>query len=151
MLQFFFMEHIDENEIAANLRVAISRLVKIMRNEVKFDGMLSLTERSTLSLILQHTEMLPSELAAMEKVTAQSMSQIINKLLELGFIKKTADKTDKRKVIVSITAAGKRSIEKKRSETQEWLAKSIVEKTTQKEKETLISAIKVLTKLVDSK
>ncbi len=145
------MEAIDDNEIAANLRVVLSRLIKILRSEVKQDGLLSLTERSTLGLVNQHTEILPSELAAIEKVTAQSMSQIINKLLELGFIKRTSSKTDKRKVIITITAAGRKSIEKKRSETQEWLAKSLVEKTTQKEKETLINAIKVLTKLVDSK
>ena len=145
------MENINDGEIAANLRVVLSRLIKILRNEVKNDGLLSLTERSTLGLVNQHIEILPSELANMEKVTAQSMSQIINKLLELGFIKKTSSKTDKRKVIITITAAGRKSIEKKRNETQEWLTKSIVEKTTQKEKETLVNAIKVLTKLVDSK
>ncbi len=34
---------------------------------------------------------------------------------------------------------------------QEWLAKSLFEKTTQKEKEVLVNAIKILTKLVDLK
>lgn len=141
----------DDIEIAANLRVVISRLVKILRNEVKNDALLSLTERSTLALVYQSSEMLPSELAVMEKVSNQSMSQIINKLLALGYIKKTASKTDKRKVIITITAGGKKFIEKKRSEKQEWLAQSIFEKTTQKEKEILVKAIIVLTKLVDLK
>jgi len=145
------MNHIDDNEIAANLRVVISRLVKILRNEIKNDKLLSLTECSTLALVYQSSEILPSELAVMEKVTTQSMSQIINKLFELGYIKKTSSKTDKRKVIITITSGGKKNIEKKRHEKQEWLAKSIFEKTTQKEKEVLIKAIKVLTKLVDLK
>jgi DNA-binding MarR family transcriptional regulator len=87
----------------------------------------------------------------MEKVTAQSMSQIINKLLEHGFIKKTPSKTDKRKVIITITATGKKIVEKIRLEKQEWLAQSILEKTTQKEKELLVNAIKVLAKLDDLK
>ena len=79
------------------------------------------------------------------------MSQIINKLLGIGYIKKTSSKTDKRKVIITITASGEKFIEKKRQERQEWLAKSIFEKTTQKEKDILVNAIKVLTKLVDLK
>src|ERR1700690_1578239 len=135
------MNRTDDNEIAANLRVVISRLVKILRNEIKTDELLSLTERSTLALVYQSSEILPSELAVMEKVTNQSMSQIINKLLELGYIKKTASKTDKRKVIITVTSGGKKFIERKRHEKQEWLARSIFEKTTQKEKEILVSAI----------
>jgi len=87
----------------------------------------------------------------MEKVSNQSMSQIVNKLLGLGYIKKTTSTTDKRKMIITISAAGKKFIEKKRYEKQEWLAQSIFEKTTQKEKEVLVKAIAVLTKLVNLK
>lgn len=145
------MSNTDDNEIAANLRVVISRLVKIIRNEIKNDELLSLTERSTLALVYQSSEILPSELAVIEKVTNQSMSQIINKLHRHGYIKKTSSKTDKRKVIITITTKGKKLVEKKGNERQEWLAKSIFEKTTQKEKEVLVNAIKVLTKLVDLK
>jgi len=145
------MKKKNDNEMAADLRVVISRLVKIIRTEVKSDELLSLTERSTLGLVYQHSEMLPSELAAREKVTNQSMSQIINKLSGNGYLKKTPSKKDKRKVIVTITVAGKKIVEQKRSASQEWLAKSIFEKTNQKEKETLANAIKILAKLVDLK
>ena len=143
------MKDINVNEIAENLRRVISRLLKILKNQTKSDDLLSLTERFTLTSIYQYSEILPSELAVMEKVTAQSMSQIINKLLEHGFIKKTPSKTDKRKVIITITATGKKIVEKRRLEKQEWLAQSILEKTTQKEKELLVNAIKVLAKLAD--
>ena len=145
------MKDINVNEIAENLRRVISRLLKILKNQTKNDELLSLTERSTLVSIYQYSEILPSELAVMEKVTAQSMSQIINKLLEHGFIKKTPSKTDKRKVIITITATGEKNVEKRRLEKQEWLAQSILEKTTQKEKELLVNAIKVLAKLDDLK
>ena len=145
------MRDTDAIEIADNLRRVISRLIKILRNEVKNDELLSLTERYTLASIYQYSEILPSELAIMEKVTAQSMSQIINKLLEYGFIKKTPSGKDKRKVIITITATGEKNVEKRRLEKQEWLAQSIFEKTTQKEKEILVNAIKVLAKLIDLK
>jgi len=145
------MEYTECNEIAENLRVVISRLVKILRNQIKNDERLSLTESSTLALVYQYSKILPSELAAIEKVTTQSMSQIINKLLEHGFIKKTSSKTDKRNVNITITAIGKKIVEKRRSEKQEWLALSIFEKTTEKEKKVVVNAIQVLTKLVDLK
>ena len=145
------MKDINVNEIAENLCRVISRLLRILKNQTKNNDLLSLTERSTLGSIYQYSEILPSELAVMEKVTAQSMSQIINKLLEHGFIKKTPSKTDKRKVIITITATGEKIVEKRRLEKQEWLAQSILEKTTQKEKELLVNAIKVLAKLDDLK
>jgi DNA-binding MarR family transcriptional regulator len=145
------MEYTECNEIAENLRVVISRLVKILRNQIKNDERLSLTESSTLALVYQYSKILPSELAAIEKVTTQSMSQIINKLFEHGFIKKTSSKTDKRKVNITITATGKKIVEKRRSEKQEWLAQSLFEKTTEKEKKVVVNAIQVLTKLVDLK
>ena len=143
------MKNTDDIEIAANLRVVMARLMKILRNKVNEDELLSLTERSSLSLVYQSTGMLPSELADKEKVTSQSMSQIINKLYRMGFINKTPSGEDKRKVIITIAAAGKKYLEKKRHEKQEWLAQTIFERTNQKEKETLARAIKVLTKLVE--
>lgn len=144
------MKDTDVNEIAENLSVVISRLLRILRNQTKNDELLSLTESSTLVSVYQYSEILPSELAVIEKVTSQSMSQIINKLFELRYIKKTSSRRDKRKVIITITASGKKIVEKRRSEKHEWLAQSIFEKTTHKEKEVLVNAVKVLTKLVDS-
>ncbi len=143
------MPEINVNELAARLRMTVSRLVKIVRSEVKHDALLSLTERSTLSMIYQHSEILPSELAAIEKVTSQSMSQIINKLSHNGFINKTPSTEDKRKVIITITAQGREFIELKRNKSQEWLAKAISEKTTEAEKEIIMQAITILTRLVD--
>lgn len=140
---------INDNELASRLRISVSRLIKVIKSEVRHDESLSLTERSTLSMVYQHSKMLPSELAAKEKVTGQSMSQIINKLSQNGYLERTPSLEDKRKVIITITSKGKEFIELKRSKSQEWLEKAISEKTTEAEKEILVSAITILTKLVD--
>lgn len=137
------------NELASGLRISMSRLIKVIRSEVRHDELLSLTERSTLSMIYQNLKMLPSELAAKEKVTSQSMSQIINKLYQNGYIIKTPSLEDKRKVLITITSKGQEFIELKRYKSQEWLSKAISEKTTEAEKETLMNAIAILTKLAD--
>jgi len=143
------MLKIDDNELVVGLQISVSRLVKVMRSDVRHDESLSLTERSTLSMVYRYSEILPSELAAKEKVTSQSMSQIINKLKLDGYINKTPSTEDKRKVIITITPKGREFIELKKNKSQEWLAKAISNKTNQAEKEILMSAIAILTKLVE--
>jgi len=136
-------------EIAASLRTVIHRLVKVLRKQTHNQEMLSLTERSTLGLLYQQGELLPSELAQLEKVTTQSMSQVINHLFKRDLIRKTPSVDDKRKVKLSLTPAGKHYIEQLRQEKQEWLARVLHEKISGKEKETLREAMKILTKLIE--
>ena len=135
-------------EIATTLRTVIHRLVKVLRRETRNEAQLSLTERSTLSLLYSQ-ELPPSELAQLEKVTAQSMSQVIHHLSELNYIHKTASGDDKRKVLLSLTPAGRAYVEERRQQKQEWLAHALHEKTTAEEKETLLKAMQVLSKLID--
>lgn len=136
-------------EIAANLRTVIHRLVKVLRRQTRNEEMLSLTERSTLGLLYQQGELPPNELAQMERVTAQSMSQVINHLFSLNYILKKPSGEDKRKVLLSLTPEGKEYIERLRQEKQEWLARSLHEKVTAVEKETLEKAMIILTKLIE--
>lgn len=142
------MSKINDNELATKLRESISRILKVMKREVKHDEQLSLTERSTLSLISRTPQITPSELARIEQVTGQAMSQIINKLMGLELIQKTPSETDKRKVFISATSKGQDFVELKRKKTNEWLAKSISEKCTEQEKKILTQASDILTKLV---
>ncbi len=93
--------------------------------------------------------MLPSELAATEKITNQSMSTILNHLLELGYITRTASETDKRKVHISLTADGERVLLQMRNERDQWLAKAITETCTEQEQELLKQVLIPLTKIVD--
>lgn len=136
-------------QFATDLRTVITRLVKKLRKKSVTGQQFSLTERSTLSLLLQHGQLLPSELAAMEKITNQSMSQILNHFLEDGLIIRTASETDKRKVIISLTEWGKQIITQVLSERDEWLSEAIKETLSAEEKELISKAIGPLTKLVD--
>src|SRR4051812_10563503 len=143
------MSNLDDIKIASELRTVISRLNKVLRRETSNKEGLSLTERSTLFIIYQNTIVLPSELAAIEKVTSQSMSQIINKLLNLGYINKTDSIQDKRKTLITLTSGGKEIVERIKKEREEWLANTINAKITTEEKEILAKSIDVLQKLVE--
>ena len=141
----------DQNDLqlASDLRMVITRLIKKLRAKSETGAKLSLTERSTLGLLDQHKELLPSELAAMEKITTQSMSQILNHLLEIGYINRRASKTDKRKAIISLSKTGQNILYKVRNERDEWLNNALEKTCSAKEKEILLRAIVPLTKLVD--
>jgi DNA-binding MarR family transcriptional regulator len=89
-------------------------------------------------------------LAAIEKVTSQSMSQIINKLLKLNYINKTDSIQDKRKTLITLTSAGKEIVERIKKEREEWLANTINAKISTEDKELLAKAIDVLQKLVEN-
>jgi len=142
----------DRNiQLSSDLRTVVTRLIKKLRRQSVTGQQLSLTERSTLSLLLQNGQLFPSELAAMEKITNQSMSQILSHLLEMGLIIRTNSETDKRKVIISLTEAGEQLMQRVHSERDEWLATAISATCTVEEQEILKKALKPLTKIVDFK
>jgi DNA-binding MarR family transcriptional regulator len=143
------MVKIKDIQHASDLRTVVTRLVKKMRKESVTGQQLSLTERSSMALLHQHKELLPNELASMEKITNQSMSQILNHLMELGYISRKASETDKRKVIISLTEQGEKTLLQVRHERDEWLARAISETFTKEEEALLPQAIGLLTKLVD--
>ena len=143
------MNQNDNQLLATDLRIVVGRLIKKLRKESVTGLQLSLTERSTLGLLYQHKQLLPSELASMEKITNQSMSQIMSHLLQLGYIIRTASEIDKRKVIISLSEKGGETILKIRSERDQWLARAIKETLNKAEGELLKQVIGPLTKLVD--
>lgn len=135
-------------EVAAALRTVIHRLVKLLRRQTHEKGSFSLTERSVMGSLYQLGEQPPSTLAQLEKVTSQSMSQIISHLDEAGMISKTASGEDKRKVLLSLSPAGRAYVEDARDRKQEWLAHALQEKVTVEEKEVLMNALKILIKII---
>jgi DNA-binding MarR family transcriptional regulator len=136
-------------EVAGTLRTGIHRLVKLVRRETRNEANLSLTERSTMGSLYPDRSLEPTHIARAEKVTTQSMSQVINNLYKKGFIDKTPSAEDKRKVLLSLTPAGRLYIEQLRQDKQEWLAKSLHERTTTDEKDLLMKALQVLAKLTE--
>jgi len=139
----------NQHQYVSELRTVVARLIKKLRKESATGQHLSLTERSTMGLLYRDTALLPSELAAMEKITTQSMSTILNHLLELGYITRTASKTDKRKVIISLTKTGENVLLQVRNERDEWLTKAIEATCSKEEQDLLKRAIIPLTKIID--
>lgn len=138
----------NSHDIATELRSVLTRLVRKMRKLSPVDTPLSQTERAVL-VSLENQSLLAAELAVIEKITPQSMGQVITHLNELGLIEKKPSDTDKRKIYLSISALGREMIQQVRHERNEWLSKAITEVCSEQEQEILKAAIGPLAKLVE--
>jgi DNA-binding MarR family transcriptional regulator len=134
--------------LAPGIRTAVSRLMRQFKKKGR-NSPLSMTERSTMGALDLYGPSLPSELAEMEKITAQSMTQVLNHLAALGYIHKKGAEDDKRKVFISLSVTGRTALAGIRHETIEWLAGAMAALLTEKEMEVLKEAVPILYKLAD--
>jgi DNA-binding MarR family transcriptional regulator len=140
----------DTKELASSLRAVVSNLHKGLRKQMHSVNTYSMTELETIAHLFRHTSLLPTELAALTKIKTQSMSQILKKMEEQGLIKRTLSKEDKRKVYISLTATGKKMVEKAKYEKDGWLKILIEKSLTDKERELLAKVLPVLNKLIET-
>ncbi|MBW8688014.1 MarR family winged helix-turn-helix transcriptional regulator [Chitinophaga rhizophila] len=125
-------------EVAASLRSTVTRLVRQLRKQ-NISSDFSNAELLTMGLLDQHGKLLPSALAEMERISAQAISQILNRLEEVGCVNRVMDETDKRKSVVSLTEKGKAHLYEIRRIKEEWLVKAM-EKLFSAEELALIEA-----------
>jgi DNA-binding MarR family transcriptional regulator len=90
-----------------------------------------------------------SALAAAEQVRPQSMATIVAALDQHGLIKRAADPDDGRRQIISLTAAGRRRAESDRQVREEWLARAMQERYSERERRVINDALSLLTRLTD--
>ncbi|MDB5271979.1 MAG: regulatory protein MarR [Chitinophagaceae bacterium] len=141
----------DSAELSSSLRSVIAALHKGLRKQTSAAGAYSMTELETIGHLFRNPTLLPTELAALTRITTQSMSQILSKMEAQRVIKRTPSKEDKRKVGISLTAVGKKLVEKNLYEKDEWLKNEIERTLTDKEKELLAKVLPVLNKLIEIK
>jgi DNA-binding MarR family transcriptional regulator len=111
-------------EVAASLRSTVTRLVRQLRKQ-NISSDFSNAELLTMGLLDQHGKLLPSALAEMERISAQAISQILNRLEEVGCVNRVMDETDKRKSVVSLTEKGIQHLYENRRIKEEWLVKAM--------------------------
>src|SRR5688572_20114322 len=126
------------DEVAASLRSTVTRLVRQLRKQ-NISSDFSNAELLTMGLLDQHGKLLPSALAEMERISAQAISQILNRLEEAGCVNRVMDETDKRKSVVSLTEKGIQHLHENRRIKEEWLVKAM-EKLFSAEELSLIEA-----------
>ena len=109
----------QKDRLTSDLRTACMRISR----RVRFESPSSVAPHQ-FSVLVRLTDgpRTPKELAAIEKVSAPSMSRTVNGLVALGLVARAADPTDGRQVILSLTAEGRATIKDSRRRRDQWFA-----------------------------
>ena len=95
----------DVVPLASELRLALHRLTRRLRQETPSDG-LTLTQLSALNVIWREGSLTAGDLAAKEQVRPPSITRVLVGLEELGLIERLQNPQNGRQVLVQITPLG---------------------------------------------
>jgi DNA-binding MarR family transcriptional regulator len=116
--------HDDAEELAAALRVSMGLLVRRLK-QVVLSGDLAMPGTSVLSRLDRGGPMTSSELARLDRVSPQSMGATVAALERDGLITRDRDPDDGRRIIVSITRAGRQVVHSRRDERTRQIAQAL--------------------------
>ena len=131
--------------LAGALRDAIGRIGRRLRHHASHPE-LSLGQLAALRSLERHGPMSPTELATHERVQPPSMTKIVGRLLELGYVSRSPHPDDRRQVVVAISADGIALLDDDRRRRDAWLAQRLPTLTAE-EISALRAALPVLEKL----
>ena len=117
---------IDTLGTANRLRPALLRLARELRRETESLGITS-RQATLLSLIKEHPGLSLRELAALERISAPSLSGHVDRLERLGATERVRSGGDRRRVGLELTSAGDRLLRKVRAQRTTWLAERLAE------------------------
>src|ERR1700759_4407154 len=139
--------------LATALRISISRLARRLRVERLGLGgtetVLSDIQLASLAALERHESMTPGELADHEKVQPPSMTRVIAVLEERGLVRREPHATDRRQVILTVTAEGRAVVQRVRARREAWLAQRLQELPPE-ERDILQAAAPILERLSQS-
>ncbi|GAA3908199.1 MarR family winged helix-turn-helix transcriptional regulator [Microbacterium invictum] len=115
----------DLSREAAEFRMATFRLARRLRSERAIDRM-SDGQFAVLAWLSVHGSNTLGELAERERVSAPSMNRTVNCLEESGYITRTPDPDDRRKVNIGITETGREVVDETVRRRDSWLEKALV-------------------------
>ncbi|MYS21399.1 DNA-binding transcriptional regulator, MarR family [Streptomyces sp. DvalAA-14] len=115
-------DELDTDAIAAALFGSVSLLVRRIR-QVPTEGGLTVPEREALSQLERGGPATSSELARQGQITAQAMGTTVGALQARGLVERNPDPEDGRRLILTVTDAGRQQLRDKRNARTELLSR----------------------------
>jgi DNA-binding MarR family transcriptional regulator len=138
----------DVSEVAGAVRVAVGLVVRKLR-QAPLDGDLTMAESSALSRLERGGPATSSDLARLDRISPQSMGATIAVLEERGFVQRSRDPEDGRRIVLSITETGRRVVHDKRGARTEQLAAALRDGFTDAELGQLMAVAPLLERLAE--
>ena len=114
----------DAEELAQDVRSVLGQLVRRLRAEAAAEG-LTWSQGAVVTRLESAGGMTSAELARAEGVRPQSMSATVAMLEAEGLVRRAPDPTDGRRVLLTVTDAGRAARNQGREVKQKWLAAAL--------------------------
>ncbi len=124
------------------------RLARRLRSQ-RADTSLSLSQLAALGTLDRHGPLTPGELAVYERVQPPSMTRVVAALELAGMVTRTDHPTDRRQVLVAVSAEGRVLLRDDRKRRDAWLAQRMRD-LDPADLEVLRQAARVLDRLADA-
>jgi DNA-binding MarR family transcriptional regulator len=135
-------------ETASRLRVAVGAFKRRLR-EASAAGELSAPQLTALSRLDRQGPGTTAELARREQISPQAMGATIASLEELGLLARSADPSDGRRSLLSLTPEGLAAIRSGRNALVDRITAVLGESFTTEETEVLAAAAPLIQRLAD--
>jgi DNA-binding MarR family transcriptional regulator len=136
----------DPYEVAAAVQVSIGLFMRRLR-QAPVQGELSAAQMSALAQLDRAGSATPGELAKVEQITPQGVGAILAALQTAGLVQRRPDPSDGRRVVMSVTEAGREVLRHKRGARTEQLAAVLSDGFTPDELQTLMAASALIERL----
>ncbi len=137
-----------ETELAARLRLAVTRLSRRLRQQVV--GGLTPSQVAALATVERLGQPTLGELAAAEQVQPPSMTRLTEGLVRAGLVQRVVDTEDRRFARVGLTAEGRRTLQRTRSLKTAFLVQRL-ERLPASERAALEDLVVLLEHLIEEK
>ncbi|MFC4035201.1 MarR family winged helix-turn-helix transcriptional regulator [Streptomyces polygonati] len=142
-------DEVDTDAIAAAVYSGVSLLVRRIR-QVPTEGGLTMPERQALSRLDRGGPATSSELARQAQITAQAMGTTLGALQARGLVERRQDPEDGRRVILTVTDAGRQELSDKRNARTELLSRVLTSTFTAEELERFAAVAPLLERLAQN-
>ena len=136
----------DLSREASDLRIATFRLARRMRTQRAVDSM-SDGQFAVLAGLSVHGPHTLGELADRERVSAPAMNRTVNCLQDSGYVTRSADENDGRKVVIDLTDDGRAVVEETARRRDAWVEEALAE-IEPDEREILAQAAAIMQRMV---
>ncbi|GHG00979.1 MarR family transcriptional regulator [Amycolatopsis bullii] len=135
-------------ESAGWIRGVVAQLHRRLRH-VDNAGILTPSQSAVLHRLHREGPATQGELAAAEHVRQQSMAATLGVLDELGYLDRTPDPADRRRVVISLSGAGRDTVRGIQQHRDEWLAQALLDELSPAELDAVTRALPLLQRVAE--